>query len=381
MFSKINKNNYNPLVNAYKNNDIEKFRKLIKKGYSVDSIYGKHKSVNIFGNDHTNYYLEYSLIAAIIRNKKSFTNNKEFLNSMFSEDVYLGNFAQDPALLPLATRHSDIDCMKQLLDRGLCINESSLSINPAIFEAILSNDMEKIDFLLAHNPDLKITGSPSDTPILNYLFTNYYSSSLYSEISHYEIFDKLIKKGADPKQKDHFGMSYIHTWSLTIRNSNNELKKLFDYAIKKGCDVNEKCNCNRTPLIYAAKTGNLPAIEILVKNNAKISDRELNGMSAIHYAALENRYDIVEFLKENGAETSGVDVSGHNICHTAALYEKNFDFMLSFFEKYSYLMSNKDKYGKSPVDIFLKNNKLSSVQLKQLKQFQSKQKNNIGYIL
>lgn len=65
--------------------------------------------------------------------------------------------------------------------------------------------------------------------------------------------------------------------------------------------VNTKDNYSRTPLMYAAMTGNFLVIEELLKAGANINMQDENGMTALHHAIQEGYSVIVEDLLLAGA--------------------------------------------------------------------------------
>jgi hypothetical protein len=91
-------------------------------------------------------------------------------------------------------------------------------------------------------------------------------------------------------------------------------KQRFDLAkqfIEAGADVNyryaltKKYADGMTPLLYAAKWGNLDTVKLLVEKGANINIQAVNGDSAISLARKNNNEKIFNYLIEQGAVEFG----------------------------------------------------------------------------
>ncbi len=70
-------------------------------------------------------------------------------------------------------------------------------------------------------------------------------------------------------------------------------------------DINIRDNEEKTPLILAAETGNLIAVQILIKNNANASLVDIYGRSILHAAISSMNKELVEWILEH----TSVDVN------------------------------------------------------------------------
>lgn len=68
--------------------------------------------------------------------------------------------------------------------------------------------------------------------------------------------------------------------------------------IEKGADVSAVDSLNRTPLHYAANSGNYLAAQVLLKNNAKVSPRDWQGRTPFDLAKSS---EVISVLREYGA--------------------------------------------------------------------------------
>ena len=84
-----------------------------------------------------------------------------------------------------------------------------------------------------------------------------------------------------------------------------------ELLIDKGADVNSQSpKYGTTALTTAAKAGRIEAVELLIKNGARLDLVSTRGMSALHYAARDGHRRVCEKLLKAGADPSLVDSTG-----------------------------------------------------------------------
>lgn len=74
--------------------------------------------------------------------------------------------------------------------------------------------------------------------------------------------------------------------------------------LEKGSKINlpEQKGLKGTPLMYAASTGNLELCELLIKNNAKINQLDINKDHALNWATYYGYVDIMNLLIKSGTD-------------------------------------------------------------------------------
>ena len=68
-----------------------------------------------------------------------------------------------------------------------------------------------------------------------------------------------------------------------------------------GADINSPDKNGRTPLLWAAKAGNLSVLELLLERGVWIDHVDIDGNAAIHVAAHVGNIEIVRMLLDYGA--------------------------------------------------------------------------------
>jgi ankyrin repeat protein len=80
----------------------------------------------------------------------------------------------------------------------------------------------------------------------------------------------------------------------------NERRQCVACLLEHGAAVDPKDNDRRTPLIHAARLGDLETVRLLVEAEAYVMVRDRFHKSALFYAVEARRRDIVLYLASNG---------------------------------------------------------------------------------
>lgn len=78
-------------------------------------------------------------------------------------------------------------------------------------------------------------------------------------------------------------------------------KKIAELVRSRGANVNAADKYGETPLMHAAKRGNLKACRVLIQMKADINLRDNYGMTAIHHAIDGGHTITAAFLRRQGA--------------------------------------------------------------------------------
>jgi ankyrin repeat protein len=88
-------------------------------------------------------------------------------------------------------------------------------------------------------------------------------------------------------------------------------------------NVNTQDRHGHTPLIDAAKQGDVEQVKDLMRRGADVGARSEKGKTALHYAAANGHVEVVKFLLTNGAEVDARDRDWHTPLMLAAIYGCN----------------------------------------------------------
>jgi len=84
--------------------------------------------------------------------------------------------------------------------------------------------------------------------------------------------------------------------------------ELVESELKKGVDINDRDESDRTPLMYAAAFNDDPeVIRILAESNARVNARDKDGLSPLIIAVSNENTGAVEVLLELGANVNAID--------------------------------------------------------------------------
>ena len=350
------------LWEAYNNNNVGKFRRLIVSGSKFDHL-NKHKI---------------SLVEHILVDHSDMDKNLIFFDEIFTDDVDLKSFNNHRIFLSMALYNlspRSIYYVKKLLKLNTCVNsfgvsdnsyENGIKYNPPIFECInrleASKKLDEFDIILNHNPDLEYCNEYGET-IINYLIYNNHLLNFNNEhhvdyCDFYSLIDKLIKKGADPSQRNYNdGVNSLHMLCHQCLIS-KECAGLFDLFLKNGCDVNSLDFRGSTGLTHAVYFGNTTAVEILIKNGADVNIASRSGRTPIIYAAGWGHLSSFDILLDNNARLTDISsdgeisLGGENILHF--MLEKksyNENFYIKILERNPELLLMKNKTGNTPIDL------------------------------
>jgi len=86
--------------------------------------------------------------------------------------------------------------------------------------------------------------------------------------------------------------------------------------IEDGGDINVGDRCARTPLIWAAWSGQSACVEFLLDHDAEVNSSEKQfGCTALHWAAQQGHTDVVTSLLRGRADPDTPDAMGRSALH------------------------------------------------------------------
>ncbi|NAX45440.1 ankyrin repeat domain-containing protein [Photobacterium halotolerans] len=130
--------------------------------------------------------------------------------------------------------------------------------------------------------------------------------------------EALIKSGyyifeITPKEN----WTYLHKALMSPRTDDQCPVESVNYLVDKGLDVNAIDDYGYTPLIYAVRQRNIPAMRALLESGADktIEQRGKDSVSALRMAVKGKpyQYDVVKVLLEYGADPDASTPEGKSV--------------------------------------------------------------------
>uniref|UniRef100_A0A0G4I6T8 Uncharacterized protein n=1 Tax=Chromera velia CCMP2878 TaxID=1169474 RepID=A0A0G4I6T8_9ALVE len=124
--------------------------------------------------------------------------------------------------------------------------------------------------------------------------------------------EMLKEKGADPCQVDVAGQTALF---YAARDGNGPCA---EFLLRHGCSASHADKNKQTPLFYAARDGRMAMCETLCSKGADVNFKDAVGETALFYAAREGHVETLEKLVELGADPTHRDA----MRKTAAMFAK-----------------------------------------------------------
>jgi len=179
---------------------------------------------------------------------------------------------------------NDIAALKELYKKGIDINsilkESDYKYHTALTFACDKGNMEIVKYIIDNKADINAINSVGSTPLMTVAANGDYKDCV-------EILKCLIENGADIEVKG----VYTHR---DIKYENNAL-------------------------MYAAESGNLQCVNILIKAGANVNSNNFTGLTPLMVALRRrNNYAVAKKLIEKGADVNAKTIHSETVLMFAA---------------------------------------------------------------
>jgi ankyrin repeat protein len=151
------------------------------------------------------------------------------------------------------------------------------------------------------------------------------------------------------------GASLVHLMSLWLDGS--IIKRFVE---SRSASVNAKDQKKCTPLHYAAQTGNVSAVAVLLEKGCQVNAKDLNGQTALHHAIRSGELKLPPILLENGADIDLVDLYGQTCLHLSIRYRHE-EFTKWLISWKTDMLFQRDAFGFTPLHRACSNGTASEV--------------------
>ena len=204
-------------------------------------------------------------------------------------------------------------CIEQPLQTAL-----KLSKGDAFIQTLIDTELgKKVDYLIGQPLPIHIAVKKNRSPFIEQLIPkfrgnavapiHYYSKKRKLQLSlvalavvkgHIESLDEIFKLGIEIFSAIRVGNQKWSLLHLAVHgNQINMLKHLFNnYACEIKCLLNVPDEEGKTPLMLAALSGNVEAVEVLIKEGADLEKCDFYQKTAMSYAILQRHKLIINLL-------------------------------------------------------------------------------------
>lgn len=280
-------------------------------------------------------------------NARSTTNKWERQNSAEPREKWLplGGLS----VIEFAARQGCVDCIPVLLQAGAEINAVDQDGITPLLSAMINGHYDVANVLIEKGANPDIADRTGRTPLYSAVDDHTMPASnrpspkeIDNEVSSLDVVKALITKGA---------------------NINAQLKQQQPYRTKLDRGDDTMLTTGTTPLLRAAKAGDIEVMKILLAKGADPKLTTRNGINPLMAAAglgtkeedttgrRKTQAEAVEAIKlclDAGVDVNAVDSRGQTALHGAAF--QGFDDVVQFLVAHGAKLDVKDRQGKTPLD-------------------------------
>lgn len=183
-------------------------------------------------------------------------------------------------ITPLITAagNGHLNIVKLLLKRGAQISNTDTRKNTALDWASIRGHLNIVEYLIQMKSDPDRGSQDGTTPLM-------YSIQHNRE----QVFQRLVEK-SDLTKVDYAGNNPLHIAAFFGRT------KMTSALLQKNIPIASLCYLGRNAAMKAAYSGEIPTLAILIKQNADINLRDINGNTILHIACMKNHPFMVKYL-------------------------------------------------------------------------------------
>lgn len=193
---------------------------------------------------------------------------------------------------------------KPMFGSARATNKNQKLNNDALVQAVIDNDIQKVQQLLDAGADVNQIGKPQGAPLYAAV-TPLFMAAQYGRT---DIAKLLLKAGANINTVSKEGKTplWIATYYSRIESLDvdDDHTKIIQLLISAGADVNKANRLGDTPLLLAAGIESTDAVQLLIAAGADINKANKRGFTPLYIATQAGYTDIVQLLIAAGANVS-----------------------------------------------------------------------------
>ena len=201
--------------------------------------------------------------------------------------------------LNFAIADNDLERVQQILDTGINVNSwNEVGLTPLVYAVETFPEESVLNLLFEHGANVNIQMPRNGKTALMKAARN---------PDAYALVPRLLDEGADVTLVDKQG--YTALWAaieLFIYSEEIDPELALENVrliLAAGADPNAPAD-NLTPLLYAAREGFTPVVELLAENNATMDAMTIENVSALELAQAFEHADTAAFLEEWAANAT-----------------------------------------------------------------------------
>ena len=213
------------------------------------------------------------------------------LFSLFQDDETAGG------LLGTAAEECKIDTLRVFIALGYNVKAQNIYSNTPLHNAAKSGCLEAIDILIANGANPNAQNRNGRTPLMDAVW-----------LGKAKAVNALLAHGADPGIKTENGETALMMPGSFLAKDD---AILVQNLISAGAKPDQSSNSGKTPLIAAARFGQIGNVKILLDEGVSVNAADDNGRTAIMEAARWTEdMKVISLLMSRGADINAMDKNG-----------------------------------------------------------------------
>ena len=259
-----------PLIEAVRNADTESVRALLAQGVDVNAPQGDGATALHWAVHRNNLETAALLLGA--------GANANAANELGATPLWLASLSGSGAMV------------ERLLEAGALPNAALSSGETPLMSAARAGNADAVGLLLAHSADVHATGTRGQTALMWAVAQQ-----------HAEVARTLIEHGANVHARS-------DVW-YQLENTAGNTNPSGDFEMAHG---------GSTPLLFAARQGDIETARVLLAAGAAVNDTAAAGISVLVQAVHSGHGALAAYLLDEGADPNAAD-AGYTALHAAVL--------------------------------------------------------------